>query len=220
MRNLEIKNIDCHAALAMTNNMQSGRSMIEMLGVLAIIGVLSVGGIAGYSKAMQKYRINKTIEQITLIAGNMRSFFASQGNYDGVNNKNVIKKAKLVPDEMWDGNNIKNVWGMGVTLSTASKSSNGDKKAFDIYYLLPNEYDICIEIFSYDWTNAGVKSIFLVGPTPAGGVKAPFSLEKAIDLCTEWMSNSANKAQPSIYPHFFFDVNDNCVSTEGFNPCH
>ena len=26
---------------------ESGRSMIEMLGVLAIIGVLSVGGIAG-----------------------------------------------------------------------------------------------------------------------------------------------------------------------------
>ena len=31
-----------------------GRSMIEMLGVLAIIAVLSVGGIAGYSKAMEK----------------------------------------------------------------------------------------------------------------------------------------------------------------------
>ena len=31
-----------------------GRSMIEMLGVLAIVGVLSVGGIAGYSKAMEK----------------------------------------------------------------------------------------------------------------------------------------------------------------------
>lgn len=30
----------------------TGRSMIEMLGVLAIVGVLSVGGIAGYSKAM------------------------------------------------------------------------------------------------------------------------------------------------------------------------
>lgn len=34
---------------------QSGRSMIEMLGVLAIIAVLSVGGIAGYSKAMQQW---------------------------------------------------------------------------------------------------------------------------------------------------------------------
>ena len=51
MINLEIKN-------------ETDRSMIEMLGVLAIIGVLSVGGIAGYSKAMMKYRINKTIEQI------------------------------------------------------------------------------------------------------------------------------------------------------------
>ena len=84
MRNLEIKNNDCHAALAMTKSVQSGRSMIEMLGVLAIIGVLSVGGIAGYSKAMMKYRINKTIEQITLIAGNIRAFWGPQKNYDGV----------------------------------------------------------------------------------------------------------------------------------------
>ena len=84
MRNLEIKNTDCHAALAMTKNAQSGRSMIEMLGVLAIIGVLSVGGIAGYSKAMMKYRINKTIEQITLIAGNIRAFWGPQKNYIGV----------------------------------------------------------------------------------------------------------------------------------------
>jgi type II secretory pathway pseudopilin PulG len=42
---------------------QSGRSMIEMLGVLAIIGVLSVGGIAGYTKAMETYKINRLIGQ-------------------------------------------------------------------------------------------------------------------------------------------------------------
>ena len=38
---------------------QSGRSMVEMLGVLAIIGVLSVGGIAGYKMAMRKNAVNK-----------------------------------------------------------------------------------------------------------------------------------------------------------------
>ena len=37
----------------------AGRSMVEMLGVLAIIGVLSVGAIAGYGKAMTKYKLNK-----------------------------------------------------------------------------------------------------------------------------------------------------------------
>ena len=42
-----------------------GRSMIEMLGVLAIVGVLSVGGIAGYSKAMEKFKVNKLVEEYT-----------------------------------------------------------------------------------------------------------------------------------------------------------
>ncbi|MBR3502553.1 MAG: hypothetical protein IKO06_06570, partial [Alphaproteobacteria bacterium] len=94
--------------------------MIEMLGVLAIIGVLSVGGIAGYSKAMMKYRINKTIEQITLIAGNVRAFWGPQKNYigadcsafdvtcpaSGCNGQSdgdgcpIVKKAKIFPDEM------------------------------------------------------------------------------------------------------------------------
>ena len=39
-------------------NASTGRSMVEMLGVLAIIGVLSIGAIAGYSKAMMKYKLN------------------------------------------------------------------------------------------------------------------------------------------------------------------
>lgn len=35
---------------------ESGRSMVEMLGVLAIIGVLSIGGIVGFSTAMDRLR--------------------------------------------------------------------------------------------------------------------------------------------------------------------
>ena len=46
---------------------ESGRSMIEMLGVLAIVGVLSVGGISGYSKAMAKQKLNRTSYQISQI---------------------------------------------------------------------------------------------------------------------------------------------------------
>ena len=41
---------------------QSGRSMVEMLGVLAIIGVLSVGGIAGYKSAMNQHTINQVLQ--------------------------------------------------------------------------------------------------------------------------------------------------------------
>ncbi len=45
---------------------ESGRSMVEMLGVLAIIGVLSVGGIMGYSYGMDKWRTNATVNDINL----------------------------------------------------------------------------------------------------------------------------------------------------------
>ena len=60
------------------NSLCAGRSMVEMLGVLAIIGVLSVGAIAGYSKAMFKYKLNKHAEQlntvINAVARNVHSF--------------------------------------------------------------------------------------------------------------------------------------------------
>lgn len=46
---------------------ESGRSMVEMLGTLAIIGVLSIGGIAGYSYGMDKYRANQTINDVMLM---------------------------------------------------------------------------------------------------------------------------------------------------------
>ena len=58
-----------------------GRSMIEMLGVLAIIAVLTVGGIAGYSKAMAMWRsniqrnmISKFIAGIIKIKQNLNAF--------------------------------------------------------------------------------------------------------------------------------------------------
>ena len=41
---------------------EKGRSMVEMLGVLAIVGVLSIGGVAAYTIAMNKYRTNELLD--------------------------------------------------------------------------------------------------------------------------------------------------------------
>ena len=48
--------------------LQSGRSMIEMLGVLAIIGVLSIGGLAGYTMAMNRHRANQILDYVSRCA--------------------------------------------------------------------------------------------------------------------------------------------------------
>ena len=44
------------------NSAESGRSMVEMLGVLAIVGVISIGGIAGYNYGMNRYRTNEVLD--------------------------------------------------------------------------------------------------------------------------------------------------------------
>ena len=47
---------------------ESGRSMVEMLGVLAIIGVLSIGGLVGYVIAMRKHRANEIVQTASMLA--------------------------------------------------------------------------------------------------------------------------------------------------------
>lgn len=50
---------------------QTGRSMIEMLAVLAIVGVLSIAALVGFTFAMNKHRANETIYDVMLRATNV-----------------------------------------------------------------------------------------------------------------------------------------------------
>ena len=61
---------------------ETGRSMIEMISVLAVIGVLSAGGLKGYTKAMHKYRVHKSITYVTDAIVEYQSFLKRPiGNY-------------------------------------------------------------------------------------------------------------------------------------------
>lgn len=51
-----------------TKNLENGRSMVEMLGVLAVIGVLSIGALQGYSYGISKYLANETVNDVSLYA--------------------------------------------------------------------------------------------------------------------------------------------------------
>lgn len=60
---------------------EQGRSMVEMLGVLAIIGVLSVGGIAGYSMAMNRYKANQVLDIAGKLSVMVQSAVATDPNF-------------------------------------------------------------------------------------------------------------------------------------------
>ena len=73
--------------------LQYGRSMIEMLGVLAIIGVLSVGAIAGYQKAMTKYKLNKYAADINSMIMNLKTLHANQREITAIKNKYYVPES-------------------------------------------------------------------------------------------------------------------------------
>lgn len=89
---------------------ENGRSMVEMLGVLAIIGVLSVGAIASYSKAMMKYKLNKQAESFNTLLNNAIELYPALTRTYAVNKFNysqgiewllrVFKSLNLIPDGM------------------------------------------------------------------------------------------------------------------------
>ena len=144
-------------------NIQTGRSMIEMLGVLAIVGVLSVGGIAGYSKAMEKFKINKTIDQVSHIVANIRTLYAQQTTYEGLSHSYAVKMG-IIPDSLTTTNSwpyITNAFNGGVFISYDYETP---EDAFIItFQKLPKE--ACITLATMDWgspSSSGLTAI-LVG---------------------------------------------------------
>ena len=154
---------------------ETGRSMVEMLGVLAVVGMLTVGGITGYSKAMTKYKINKTVDIVMQINSNIRTLYASQKNFSGLDcYTNVstgdlmttgcaaLKKAHVVPGELWvSDTEIRNPLGGTIQTATSRKKS-GDRKAFIILVnKLPK--DVCINLASNDWGGGSASGLVAMG---------------------------------------------------------
>lgn len=153
--------------------LEQGRSMIEMLGVLAIIGVLSVGGINGFSKAMDAHKINTIVEQIGTIIANAKSIGLRQGGkYTGLDTS-AAKKMKIIPDEMIDSSGkVTHVYGGEVRVGSAKElygSTPTDKGV--VVELKSLSRNACIQILSKGL--GGPKTILV-----ASGSNSPNSSSK------------------------------------------
>ena len=150
--------------------LQYGRSMIEMLGVLAIVGVLSVGGIAGYSKAMMKFKTNKTIDQFSHIIANIRTLYAQQTSYEGLDTSTAVQMG-VVPDSLATSNNrpyITNIFGGDVSIFDANSYGTGpngeEPPSFGTFIVLFTGLpkDACLSLATMDWgspSSSGFMSI-------------------------------------------------------------
>ena len=147
----------------MSNN-NFGRSMIEMIGVLVIIGALSAGGIAGYTKALHQNKVNKSIEQIGVISGHLSTIGANGGFYTGMSNKSAIKLKAVLPEMNPSGTILKNPFGGDVDISSAKLlNKGGDDQAYSIKYSGLDK-QACLALATNDWGSAKNSSMFMLQP--------------------------------------------------------
>jgi prepilin-type N-terminal cleavage/methylation domain-containing protein len=167
---------------------QSGRSMIEMLGVLAIVGILSAGGIAGYSMAMQSYKTSALTEKVNLIAQQARVLYngiydVAAANTDGTTADatkmgGALIKAGLITD-------LNNPFGSFLEVAGTADPS----KTFTVKTSAANvPAEACIKLLRTDWGTTGVfTSVQVTGKTAltSGGATptSPADAATAISQC-------------------------------------
>ena len=114
---------------------ESGRSMVEMLGVLAIIGVLSIGGIAGYTLSMNRYRANAIVDAAnkyaSLVFGSCQAQLATeQQPLEECEPPSVVALGITAPDGVTIGSEVEDVTENGVVVVVSNFPTDGVQDAY------------------------------------------------------------------------------------------
>lgn len=153
-----------------------GRSMVEMLGVLAIIGVLSVGGLAGYSMGMRAYKINQILNTIQTLAVNARDFFKNEpGETPALTQEQLVNLGLM--------NEIK-LPGKGY-FSIAGRTDR--HFAIVLWYIYKKETCIRLATYNYgDKEHGGPVSMQIVRPgQPFNFFDLPITYDQAANACVD-----------------------------------
>lgn len=132
-----------------THNNQSGRSMIEMLAVLMIIGIITVTALAGLNQGMKKYYVSKMHTDIQSIAQDVANLYAWKRSYPTSISMSELCASDIFPDKCDSSSTAPNPFGGSYTVSAAKDSDNTP-------YLLISASsipsDACEDLTLKEWT--------------------------------------------------------------------
>ena len=159
---------------------QIGRSMLEMLGVLAIIGILSVGAISGYQKAIFKYKLNKQTEQMNTIFSAMQQYVGQFNFNNGSLNSltTTFHKLNLIPEEM------------------IKKNTNGTISS-SIYDVFGNTYTLIV--VGNNWANSADARRYYVN------IKINEALKNNFEMCNNMIRTAAEYAYTENFLYMYTD---------------
>ena len=167
-------------------NMQTGRSMIEMLGVLAIIGILTVGGFGLVTKANMQRKVAAVVEEIGDLAQKVR-IVARDYTGDTGDMTSYVYNGKAYPDTLEYSST--SFSGTEDTTYTVSYTKQSSTNSFTFTIQANNlTTEMCMEVLTTNWGSPSTSGFISIAMAGESALTLPVDIGTASDKCGD--SNS------------------------------
>ena len=155
---------------------RKGLTLIEAAMVLTVLALVVAGVMLFYQNATTSQKISQAAGQISSIQQAVRSMFAGQSSYEGLQNANIIT---ALPRSMISGTDgIRNAFNGNVVVAPASSGTGLSANAFTISFAgLP--VDACVRLAAIDIG----RSALSLSVNGAAAAAPPFNPTKAQTDC-------------------------------------
>lgn len=131
----------------MRKSNQLGASMVEMIGVIGIISIVTTGIIATVSKIFDRYQQSAIITQIRDLQKNIRVRFSAMADYRDLSKTGAVQtlvKERVIPNNMVSGDKIYHAYNGEVSIS-------GTQYDYTIKFSDIKKVG-CIDLLTLSWT--------------------------------------------------------------------
>lgn len=124
------------------NKKKRGALSLEMMGVIAVIGAITVAGLYYMNIMMRDTKVNNAIAAMQLINTKINEMYLNERSYDGLDDEIFIKSGNA-PSSIVDstGKGMRSPWG-AMTLSPVADEDGNENATFTLTFnTLPD--DVC-----------------------------------------------------------------------------
>lgn len=171
----------------MEKKMENGRSMIEMLGVLAVIGILTVSGFALVGKMHSSHQVSRVMNDISEMALKTRAFLREYDSDNACTHPtcSIVKKmneAKMIPSGLeYEGKRLINLNDVRFYVDYPA---NNDSVLFKLNIENLTE-EMCLQVATANWGDISSTGYREISINNKAAIKGNVSLQKATDDCSE-----------------------------------
>lgn len=128
-----------------------GRTMIEVIGVLAILTAVSAAINKFINSMHDKYKISRITQQITDLRKNVSNRYVANGDYSVIKLQDIVN-GNVAPSDMIDNGKVIHAYNSEVSFS-------GNKDTYQITF--PNlPKHVCMELAIMNWTFGGNSELY------------------------------------------------------------